>query len=310
MKQTRLRGYAAALALSLTAGGCVVAGEDAYAEDWPGIVSLQVSQGRMTYHSCGGTMITKEWLLTAAHCVDQARIEPSGRAAQFERGDDGMVRRLGPLKVAANHTHLSEDEVTRLFSVTEVHVHPDYVSGAYQRGADIALLKISRGYDGPVMRVAGLGHDVPQLGEGDAVQVAGYGNTTERDTSRGAVNSRGWAVYAPSLRLQQGDVPVIETAACRTMMADRIADYGFEDDFGDFTVDEMTLCAGGGETDSCYGDSGGPLVARDIDYTPIQVGIVSWGLGCARAESPGIYTRTSAYSGWIMDTIGPQGAEG
>lgn len=309
MKTLTLRTLPALGLLVLVPGGCVVAGEDAYAEDWPGIVSLQVSQGRNTWHACGGTMITDQWLVTAAHCVDQARIEPNGRAAQFERGEDGMVRRLGPLKVAANRTHLTEDEVTTVYAVTAIEVHPGYESGQYDRGDDIALLRIETGYDGPVMRLAGLGHEVPDTDAGAYVQVAGYGNTEEADRATGATNRRGYAVYAPSLRLQQADVPVVATDACRARLGELIASYGFEDEFGDFEVGETTLCAGGGETDSCYGDSGGPLVSHSLDGLPLQVGVVSWGLGCARTDSPGVYTRISAYTAWIEETIGTQDAE-
>jgi len=303
-------GLVAGLGLSLSLGGCVVAGEDAFAEDWPGIVSLQISQGRNTWHECGGTMITKEWLVTAAHCVDTARIEPSGKAAQYQRGEDGVMRRLGPLKVAANRTHLSEDEDIRTWAVTEIKVHPDYDAGHFERGADIALVRIQDGYDGPTMAVAGLGVDEMALAEGDYLRVAGYGNTEEVDNTQGALNARGRAVYAPSLRLQQADVPLVETQACRAQLETLIEDYDVEADYGGFELGEATLCAGTGGADSCYGDSGGPLVAWSPALSQnVQVGVVSWGLGCGRAESPGVYSRTSAYADWIRETVGAQGAD-
>lgn len=52
------------------------------------------------------------------------------------------------------------------------------------------------------------------------------------------------------------------------------------------------ICAGelDGEKDSCQGDSGGPLVDSD----KVQVGIVSWGIGCARPNKPGVYTRIAS----------------
>jgi secreted trypsin-like serine protease len=62
------------------------------------------------------------------------------------------------------------------------------------------------------------------------------------------------------------------------------------------------LCAGdlsnGGE-DSCQGDSGGPLFVPDGGSGWVQVGIVSFGIGCGRRDFPGVYTRVARYQNWI-----------
>lgn len=304
MSQDRNARAAAALAAVLLAASCVVEGDDAYAEEWPGIVSLQTVQGRTMLHECGGTMIAEEWLLTAAHCVDKARIERSGKAAQFLRGDDGMVRRLGPLRVAPMRTHLSQDENTATLAITEIHLHPDYVSGEYERGNDIALLKVQNGYAGPIMRIDGLGFDPLELTLDASVWVAGYGNTAETDDAEASLNRQGREVYAPSLRLQQAEMPLMANSACKAALDAVIKANGIEDIYGDYVVGANTLCAGGETQDSCYGDSGGPLVSRAAYGDAVQVGVVSWGLGCARSGSPGVYTRTSAYAGWIAEIIG------
>ncbi|NXG26736.1 CTRC protein, partial [Grallaria varia] len=50
-------------------GARVVGGEDAVAHSWPWQISLQYSRSGSWYHTCGGTLIAPQWVLTAAHCI-------------------------------------------------------------------------------------------------------------------------------------------------------------------------------------------------------------------------------------------------
>jgi secreted trypsin-like serine protease len=61
------------------------------------------------------------------------------------------------------------------------------------------------------------------------------------------------------------------------------------------------ICAGyaSGGVDTCQGDSGGPMFRRDAANAWVQVGIVSWGDGCARPNKPGVYTQVSYFSSAI-----------
>lgn len=68
---------------------------------------------------------------------------------------------------------------------------------------------------------------------------------------------------------------------------------------------DAEICASGNGTagkDTCNGDSGGPLYATR-NGRRVQVGITSWGIGCARATQAGHYTRISTYRTQILSAI-------
>jgi len=72
----------------------------------------------------------------------------------------------------------------------------------------------------------------------------------------------------------------------------------------DFHPEEM-ICSSNTNPnrDSCQGDSGGPMFVEDTAGTFYQIGITSWGYGCADPDYPGVYARVENYVGWIEDAI-------
>lgn len=113
---------------------------------------------------------------------------------------------------------------------------------------------------------------------GRSAVVTGYGRVVEGGSG--------------SPMLKELTVPILDDSLCSGP-----GSYGV-----DFHAVAM-VCAGymeGGQ-DSCQGDSGGPLQAPIDGGGYRLVGIVSWGIGCARPNLPGVYTRIGEKS--ISDNI-------
>ena len=66
------------------------------------------------------------------------------------------------------------------------------------------------------------------------------------------------------------------------------------------------MCARRRGKDSCQGDSGGPLIMKGSDENgadDVQIGIVSWGVGCANKVFPGVYARVSSALDFIRENV-------
>jgi len=96
--------------------------------------------------------------------------------------------------------------------------------------------------------------------------------------------------------LQEVDLPIINNTMCEDMY--RKAGYVEH-------IPSIFICAGyaRGEKDSCEGDSGGPMVVQQPDGRFVLNGVISWGIGCAEKNQPGVYTRISQFKSWINQIL-------
>lgn len=223
-------------------------------KDWPWAVSLITSRGK---HFCGGSIITKKHILTAAHCAYRFRKKPA------------LLIGLGGHRIDG-HRHES---------VSKVIIHKDYQHG-YRFEADIAILKLEKEIDfdlkaSPIC----LPKSSQKHEEGRTVHVKGWGRLNETLTKL-PNHLQGVALY------------MVATNTCKKA-------YGR-------MFSETMLCVGGevADKDACQGDSGGPLVLEDEETNSwIQVGVVSFGMGCGRVGFPGVYTKLTDYVKWIEEKI-------
>ncbi|MFJ9350649.1 serine protease [Streptomyces sp. NPDC101237] len=186
-------------------------------------------------------------------------------------GPGGPVR---DLKVIAGRTDLLSTQGQEI-PVTVARVNPRYDADA--NTGDFAVLTLARQLPADaVVKMAAEG-DAGYL-PGTAALVSGWGDVT------------GGGDYAR--RLYAAEVHVLPDETC-----ERAYPGGVD---GTYRADSM-VCAGEalGGPDACQGDSGGPLVAKGR-----LIGLVSWGSGCGRPGSPGVYTRVSE----VVRALGSDGS--
>ncbi len=137
-------------------------------------------------------------------------------------------------------------------------------------GKDWALIKLATPINQPTLKLA----TTTQYNTGNFT-VAGWGSASE-----GGAQQR---------YMLKATVPFVSDATCRSYS-------GYS---GLVAAEE--ICAGfaSGGVDTCQGDSGGPMFRRDSANAWVQVGIVSWGIGCARPNAPGVYSEVSTFASAI-----------
>ncbi|XP_050429551.1 uncharacterized protein LOC126838845 isoform X3 [Adelges cooleyi] len=214
-------------------------------------------------HVCGAVIISKFHILTAAHCVR-------------DLDKDAYYVRVGDYDI-----DLKEDS-EQDFYIDEIYNHEQFEEGSIKLNNDIAVIKLKTNgiqfnqYVQPVC----LPSKNTKLKHNLNCTITGWG-------SDGSIGSS----FAKTLRW--ATVPIIEPKICK-------ADYVY----GKLTISDGMFCAGNldGGVDACQGDSGGPLVCN-TDSGETVMGITSWGYGCGRANSPGVYSNISYYQQWLDKTL-------
>jgi len=186
-----------------------------------------------------------------------------------------------PNEDASYYVYLGDHDVSSLtnddeerFLVEEVLVHPEY-NETYEYENDLMLLRLNG--DTSAFQPLELASSFPSDG---VVTVAGWGllefegNTTDV--------------------LMEVDVSLLTVEECDNYLVNvSMPPYPDGDGF---------LCAQGNGTDACAGDSGGPLFYSDGGVFK-QVGVVSWGSGCADPDHPGVYADVPYYMDWLKENI-------
>uniref|UniRef100_G3U8Z0 Peptidase S1 domain-containing protein n=1 Tax=Loxodonta africana TaxID=9785 RepID=G3U8Z0_LOXAF len=236
-------------------------GPEAPGTKWPWQVSLRLHIGYWMYF-CRGSLVHSRWVLIAGHCAPPLPRE---------------VEDLGKLRVQLGEQHLYYHD--QLLPLNRATMHPNFYSA--QEGADIALLELKD----PVnisshLQLVALPPASETFPSGTPCWVTGWS-----DVDNGIA-------LLPPYPLKQVKVPIVENSLCDTKYHSGLY---MGDNIHIIRVDMMW--AGKTQKDSCQGNSRVPLVCK-VKVTWMLPGVVSWGVGCAQLNWPGMYTRTR-YLDWI-----------
>jgi secreted trypsin-like serine protease len=245
----------------------IYGGVTASKADWPSFarVVIDLGDGRAGY--CGGSIISKRWIATAAHCAHG--VSPSAIMA---------IENIDTVSIGGRRLRI--DEV-----VTHERFYLDMHGAPHN---DIALLHLASEARSPAQRLMSTEREAVVVTPGAPSQAAGFGLTLPQSTV-------GPNVGQASNALQEAELPIYDRRACNTLLA-RAMHAPNEN-----LVDSTNICAGDPDrvaADTCNGDSGGPLT-MDVDGRRAQVGVVSWGAGCAQKGTVGVYTSIGFFEPWI-----------
>ncbi|XP_076985658.1 putative threonine protease PRSS50 [Tamandua tetradactyla] len=243
---------------------------EAMARRWPWMVSVRANGT----HICAGTLITSQWVLTVAHCLNQRNVYYS-----VQVGSPVLDKTS---QYASNIT------------VLQVIVHSQYRAQKYWswigRANDIGLLKLQLGlkYSNYVWPICLPGLDL-EVKDGTICTVTGWGLPKANGM---------WPQFRS---IQEKDVTIMNNKKCDNFY------YRFSKvpSLVRIITSKMVCAEDNNRENFCYEMTGEPLACSVAD-TWYLVGMVSWGPGCKNGEAPPIYLQVSSYQEWIWNRINGQ----
>ncbi|XP_034111214.1 serine protease grass-like [Drosophila albomicans] len=234
---------------------------------WMALLYFKTEDGTKGF-TCGGTLINKRYVLTAAHCFHKQEL------LSVRLGEHNIKKEIDCKGLTFCAPPVEDINIERIF------VHEKYSKRTHHY--DIALVKLSRDV---VFKRSISPICLPttktlqqKLNNITKFYVTGWGKTEFADFSDTPMET---------------SINRTDPAVCRNSFRGR-------------RIDSTHICAGGSQGDSCNGDSGGPLsyiVYFNDSQRFVQYGVVSFGSHNCSNALPGVYTNVKSYMRWIAYKI-------
>lgn len=223
----------------------IIGGDNVSPNEWPWLVAIGTYRQNYFSHFCGATLISKDWVLTAAHCV-----------AEYE--NQCISTKKFAVKVGEHHLD-ENSKHEEIIKVKKIIIHKDYKHDAEHPSNDIALIQLSESANIDIDEIGSV--CLPDKDHSTFINkqcyTIGWGTTESESYPRIPKDAK---------------VKIVKYKKCNNKYK------GVLDD-GMLCAGEI-----GSGKDSCQGDSGGPLVCFANKNWSL-VGVVSWGYGCADQHS-------------------------
>ncbi|KAL7486957.1 hypothetical protein ACHAW6_012550 [Cyclotella cf. meneghiniana] len=243
----------------------IIGGDKAEDGRYPYAVSVQKGGA----HFCGGSLLAKDVVLTAAHCLGLGNTN---------------------FQAVVGRTDLTKTNEGDQIAVTNTIVHPLFDSGSTWEN-DFALLFLARPTVATNIQLVELNVQEDFPSSGTVGMVMGWGDVKEQSEK-----------FEASDVLMTVEADIISNDECSSAQG-KLDEYNGS---YDNLIYPSMICSLTEKQNACKGDSGGPLVVLGDDSTQdVQVGVVSWSMpnGCATKVFPVVYSRVSSGIDWFKEHV-------